>query len=198
MKKDKITKIIYILAILFFLFSVIGIAIYGVSNGIFTSEESLILFVEKTGAFAPITFLVLEVISVVILVIPCSMGYGVGTALFGPFWSTVLNCIASFLGSLIIFLMVRKWGNKILTTFVSEKNLNKYYKLLENEKRFESFFKIMLLLPFTPDNVLCFIAGNTKISLRRYCWIIAMFKLWKILIFCYGVDFFLEILGNLL
>ena len=51
----------------------------------------------------------------------------------------------------------------------------------------------MLLLPFTPDNILCFIAGTTKISFKRYALIVLLFKLWKIGFFCYGVDFCIDI-----
>ena len=65
--------------------------------------------------------------------------------------------------------------------------------LIENDKRFEKFFAVMLLLPFTPDNILCFIAGITKISFKRYALIVLLFKLWKIGFFCYGVDFCIDI-----
>ena len=193
LKRDKNISFIYNSIILFFIFFIIGIVIYGLSNGVFSSEANFCLFIEKTGFLAPITFILLEIISVVILIIPCSLGYGVGSVVFGAFWGTILNCIASFLGSIIIFLIVRRWGNKLLNIFVSEKKLKKYYHLIENDKRFEKFFAVMLLLPFTPDNILCFIAGTTKISFKRYALIVLLFKLWKIGFFCYGVDFCIDI-----
>lgn len=194
-KKDK--RYIYAYRIIILLFIIICslVVIVGLKSGVFASVEAFESFIEKSGVFSPILFVILETISVIILIIPCSMGYAVGAAVFGAFWGTVLNAISSFLGSLIIFLVVKKWGQKLLEAFVSEKGLNKYYKLLENQKRFERFFSVMLLLPFTPDNILCYIAGNTKMTTKRYCCIILLFKLWKIIVFCYGVDFFLGFIG---
>ena len=44
------------------------------------------------------------------------------------------------MGSVIIFLMVKKWGRKILGLFVSKKKLDKYLSYLEDGKRFEKWF----------------------------------------------------------
>ena len=89
-------------------------------------------------------------------------------------------------------------NNKIPRVFsntgVEHRKIVEFVKsLAENDKRFEKFFAVMLLLPFTPDNILCFIAGTTKISFKRYALIVLLFKLWKIGFFCYGVDFCIDI-----
>ncbi len=175
-----------------FMIVAVILAFLAFDAGILSSHESLQSFIDSCGIFAPLVFCVFMVISVIILIIPCSWGYAVGTVLFGPLLSTVLNCISSFLGSFFIFVIVRKWGAPVLEALVPEKMLNKYYGLLQNQRGFEKFFAIMLLVPFTPDNALCYIAGCTKMSLKRFSSIILLFKLWKVIAFCYGIDIIYE------
>ena len=46
----------------------------------------------------------------------------------------------------------------------------------------------MILLPFAPDNVLCYIAGTTKMSFKEYAKLIILFKPWQLFLFCFGLD----------
>ena len=101
------------------------------------------------------------------------------------------------MGSVIIFLMVKKWGRKILGLFVSKKKLDKYLSYLEDGKRFEKWFAVMQIFPFTPDNTFAYIAGCTNMKLKRLCQLVIGFKLWKIIIMGIGTDIILDYIFRL-
>lgn len=164
----------------------------GILTGSFTSIEKFQSYIEASGIFAPIVFVIFDILSVAILIIPCSIFYGLGSAMFGAGLSTILNCASSAAGSFLIFALMKRWGRPLLETMASNEKIEKYNKHFKNPRKFEVFFAVMLLLPFTPDNLLCYIAGTLDISWRRYITIILAFKLWKIAVFCFGSETLIE------
>lgn len=195
MKKDKknskFFNFLHNAAIVIFVAVIVVVIFLAIKYRIFESEETLLAFVESAGIYAPLVFMFLQILTVLIIVLPSGLGYAVGTIMFGPWMSLLLNAICTVIGSLIIFYCVRIWGNRFLEAFVSEDKLNKYREFLNNDKnykRFKRLFCIMILLPFAPDNVLCYIAGTTKMSFKEYCKLIILFKPWQLFLFCFGLD----------
>ena len=195
MKKDKknskFFNFLHNAAIVIFVAVIVVVIFLAIKYRIFESEETLLAFVESAGIYAPLVFMFLQILTVLIIVLPSGLGYAVGTIMFGPWMSLLLNAICTVIGSLIIFYCVRIWGNRFLEAFVSEDKLNKYREFLNNDKnykRFKRLFCIMILLPFAPDNVLCYIAGSTKMSFKEYCKLIILFKPWQLFLFCFGLD----------
>lgn len=171
--------------------------VFALKKGILSSQESFTAFIESCGVFAPLVFVVIETITVVILILPCMLGYPVSTAAFGPFMGFVLNALSTILGSLIIFAIVRKWGKPIVDAIVSKKDFKKYERFMEHTKLFERLLAAAFILPFFPDNALCYIAGLTDIKFKRFAVITVLFKPWTILGYTYGSQFFLNKFGYL-
>ena len=171
--------------------------IWALRRGVLSSQDAFVNFIQSTGSFAPIAFLIIETITVVILILPCAIGYPVSTMAFGPFWGFILNAAATIAGSLIIFGIVRKWGRPIAEAAVKRKNFEKYEKFTNSVSLFEKILAGILLVPFLPDNVLCYIAGLTKMKFKRFAIIVILFKPWKILFYTYGSDFFIDKFGHL-
>lgn len=166
--------------------------IVGMRKGILSSQEAFVDFVESAGVFAPLAFLVIETVTVVILILPCAVGYPVAVVAFGPFWGFILNAASTIAGSIIIFAIVRQWGQPIVDAMVKKKDFKRYEQFMERTGLFEKILAGVLLLPFLPDNVLCYIAGLTKVKFKRFCIIIILFKPWKILLYTYCSDFFID------
>ncbi len=194
--KNKAKTVIWIVTAILLLVITVGV-IMGLRKGIFSSQDAFVEFIEATGVFAPLVFVVIETLSVIILILPCALGYPVSVAAFGPFWGFILNAVSTVLGSIIIFLIVRIWGKPLVDALVSKRNYTKYEKFIEKTPLFEKLLAIMLLLPFFPDNMLCYIAGLTKMQYKRFCIIVLLFKPWKILFYTYGSQFFLDRFGHL-
>ena len=194
-KKNKNQKTYYVISVVslsLFIFAIFSLVLFAFEQGAFTSQQGLERFIEHCGIYAPIVYCILNIVSVIVLVIPSTWYYVVGPMLFGLVPGLILNCFNSFMGSLIIFLMVKRWGKIILEFFVSQKTLDKYYGYLEDEKRFEKWFAFMQTFPFLPDNTFAYIAGCTKMTTKRLCQLVIGFKLWKIIIMGIGTDMILE------
>ena len=64
---------------------------FALKEQIFTSEEKMKLFLEKSGYFAPILFVIIQIVQVVIPIIPGGISQGVGVLIFGPLWGFIYN-----------------------------------------------------------------------------------------------------------
>ncbi len=181
-KQKRIKHIFQAIAALIVIIMCIAVAM-AMKNGVLSSQRAFTDFVKSAGIFAPIVFLVIEITSVVIAILPCSLGYPVSAAAFGPVFGFILNAVATMAGSLIIFWIVRVWGKPLVEAVVEKKHFDKYGKLMEKTSMFEKILVPAMLVPFFPDNVLCYLAGLTKIEFKRFFMIVVIFKPWKILFY---------------
>lgn len=175
MEDKKFKKIINILSILgticmciFFYFAL--------KEQIFTSEEKMQLFLQKSGYLAPVVFVIIQIVQVVIPIIPGGISQGVGVLIFGPLWGFIYNYIGIAIGSIIVFFIARKYGMPLIKKMFSKELIDKYTKWLDKGKKFEIFFAIAIFLPVAPDDFLCYLAGITNISTKKYISIILLLK----------------------
>lgn len=52
----------------------------------------------------------------------------------------------------------------------------KYIHWLDNQKRFDRLFTLAIFFPIAPDDALCLMASLTKISFKKFTWIILLAK----------------------
>lgn len=186
-------KLKVILTVVFTLLCV-TILVYLWQNGAFASEDAFKHTIQSAGIFAPIVFVFLETLSIVVLFLPCMLGYPVATACFGSFNGFVLNYISAILGCYVIFIISKVFGNKVIKEHIPKKHLDKYLKLTGNVKKWECFLFIAFLLPIFPDNALAYIASLSDIKLKRYLWICIIAKPWQLLLYSYGYGYLFSIL----
>jgi uncharacterized membrane protein YdjX (TVP38/TMEM64 family) len=153
---------------------------------IMQSSESLQAYLERTGVWMPILYVVLQYLQVVILPIPSVVSTVAGVTLFGPFQATVYSLIGIILGSITAFVIGRKLGNKAVRWMIGEDSLKKWQKKLKGKDNL--FLTIMFLLPMFPDDVLCFIAGLSSMSTKYFLIMILISRLISISTTCYSVD----------
>ena len=140
----------------------------GLQSGIFSSRKAMEQFLRQTGVLAPLCFLLLQTIQVVIPVVPGGVSCIIGVAMFGPLYGFFLNYAGMVTGSVISFLLARHYGQTFLLKFVSEETFQKYISWTEKGKKFDIFFLLALILPSMPDDLLCLIAGLTSMSMKKY------------------------------
>lgn len=164
-------------------FGVITCAIFiliGYQNGIFSSPESLKVFLSDLGIFAPLGFILFQIIQCVIPIIPGGFGCVIGVAVFGPVYGFIYNYISICMGSIINFLLARKYGKNLVLKLISQKNYDKYISRIEKDNKFDKFFALAMLAPCAPDDLLCFLAGMTPMTLKKFVCIIFICKPWSI------------------
>lgn len=110
-------------------------------------------------------FTAIQALQVVIAVIPPVQI--VGGLLFGWFWGGILSFVGTSLGTMLIFVIVHKFGRPIVEAFVDEKHFKKY-KFLQDEKKLTLILIILYLIPGIPKDVISYIVPLTKISRKDF------------------------------
>ena len=72
--------------------------------------------------------------------------------------------------SILIFLLVRKYGKKFVYEFCDKKNISKIENsnLFQNTRKIELIVFILFLIPGTPKDLLVYLSGLLPIKLNRF------------------------------
>lgn len=177
----------------------IGLTIYFINLGVFKDLNSLRELVGDSIILGPIIFILIQILQVVIPIIPGGISTAAGVLIFGPYAGFIYNYVGICIGSIIIFLLGRRYGKPFILSMVSDKTYNKYVGWLDNQNRFEKLFALAIFLPVAPDDALCLMAGLTNISVKKYTWIILLAKPLSIFLYSmaliYGGHFLSGLLG---
>ena len=117
-----------------------------------------------------------------------------GVIAFGPIWGFIYNYIGICAGSIIAFLLARKYGRTFVQAVTNEKQFTKYENWMERGNKFDWLFGIAIFLPVAPDDLLCYLAGLTKMKLRRFTWIILLGKPLALWLYSMGVTSIITLL----
>lgn len=166
------------------------IAAVAAASGLFSSRDNLEIFLSQAGIAAPIIFLLIQTIQVVIPILPGGVTSLISVVVFGPVWGFIYSYAGMMAGSVISFLLVRKYGKKLILKLISEDHYNKYIGWLERGKRFHLLFAAAIFLPFFPDDVLCMLAGLSDMSLKRFTLIILLCRPVSLIGYSVGFNLF--------
>lgn len=170
---------------------------YGIRTGIFVSAEALEKFLGRFGLWAPVFFVLIQCIQVVIPILPGAIGCLGGVLIFGPVWGFVYNYVGISMGSILAFLLSRRYGKSFVQNMIGEKNYKKYIGWLDKGNAFDKAFAAAIFFPVAPDDLLCYIAGLTKMSLKKFALIIIFGKPGSIFLYSLGLTSITQLLQYL-
>ena len=75
----------------------------------------------------------------------------------------------------------------MLHLLFSEKTIEKYRHWTEERDRFAKLFALAIFFPVAPDDFLCYLAGTTEMSWRKYTAIILLGKPFAIALYSLGL-----------
>ncbi len=136
--------------------------------GLFKSIDTLQAYIQAQGVWAPLTFVLLQVLQILMAFIPGGMLLTGGVLIFGPWEGLLYNFLGTILGSCLNFTIARRWGHRVAAHFMSDATMDKYLGWLNEGKKFDRLFALAILLPFFPDDALCLIAGLSNMTWRRF------------------------------
>lgn len=158
-KTRKVVRIILIiLALLFCAF--LGYVIVKFA----TNRELFKTWMNDYGILGAVIYVIMVVFQVIVALVPGEPVEIAGGYAFGAIKGTVLYLIGSTIGSMIVFLLVRKYGIRLVEMVFSNKDI-KGLEYLRNKKR-EAILILLFVIPGTPKDLLCYFAGLTNISTR--------------------------------
>ena len=133
-------------------------------------------WVDSHGLLGPLAFLGMMVLQVFVAVIPGEpLEIGAGYA-FGAVEGTILCILGAAIGSTLVFLFVRRFGVRAVEVFISLEKIQSL-RFLQNTRRVHLFLLVAFLLPGTPKDVLCYVAGLTTLKLGPFILISSICRL---------------------
>lgn len=133
-------------------------------------------WVDQQGPLAPLLFTGMVILQVIVAVIPgepleIAAGYA-----FGAVEGTILCVLGTFLGGILVFLLVRRFGLRAAEIFFPTEKLQRL-RFLHNERRLARWVFLIFFLPGTPKDVMCYFVGLTSMPLRTWALISAVARL---------------------
>jgi uncharacterized membrane protein YdjX (TVP38/TMEM64 family) len=165
----------------------IALVWWGLETGVLHSLKNLQAFIDSLGAWGPVAFLIVSVASVVFPIVPGGLLVIAGPVLFGAVEGTIYNYLAVCAGSLLNFLIARHVGLDMIERIFRPRTVEKFLGWTRSP-RFTRAFALAIALPIAPDDLLCYIAGTTRMRWRTYVAIILLCKPWALIAYGLGIS----------
>ena len=125
-------------------------------------------WVDARGAAAPILFMGMVILQVIVAIIPgepleIAAGYA-----FGALEGTILCLGGTFIGGMIVFLIVRRFGTRAVEIFIPLENLRSLRFLQKSERRLHFWVFLIFFLPGTPKDLMCYFVGLTNLPIKSW------------------------------
>ncbi len=176
MDKNRIFKTISTVCSCVILLAAVVLCIWGWQAGVFTSLEKLQAAIASAGIWGSLLFILLQIAQIMIPFIPGGLTNMAGVVLFGPWPGFWLNYFSVAVGSLLAFQLGRIFGKPLLYKMFAPEKIEKYENWCSTKNRFEKLLAIAILLPGFPDDMLCWLAGTTKMKFWHFLLIIIIGK----------------------
>lgn len=148
----------------------------------FVSDPALLRdWVRGAGALGPLAFSVLNILQVIFAVIPGAPFEVAAGYLFGVIPGTLLCDATMTIGSVLVFLMVRRFGVKFVELFVPHEKLERL-PVLSNTEQVQSVLFFIFLIPGTPKDMVTYLAGLTELPLLNWALICFVGRLSAVLL----------------
>jgi uncharacterized membrane protein YdjX (TVP38/TMEM64 family) len=141
-----------------------GAVLFDRSVGSLLDPETVRTTVEQFGVLAPVAFIGLQVLQVIVAPIPGQVLALAGGYVFGPALGLTYSLIGATIGSAIAFGLSRRFGRPTVERLVHPRTLETVDRFLEDHGRVAVF--LVFLVPGLPDDALCFVCGLTPLPLR--------------------------------
>jgi uncharacterized membrane protein YdjX (TVP38/TMEM64 family) len=117
--------------------------------------------IAAAGPLAPVAFVLVQTVQVVVAPVPGQALGAVGGYLFGGPAGTVYSVVGVLLGSLVAFELARRFGRPFVERAVDPDALAEFDGFAADHGRAGLF--LAFLLPTFPDDLLCFLAGVSEV-----------------------------------
>lgn len=188
MNKKYLRTLLYLISFIITIFIFLFI-IYGIKENIFNSNDNLISFVESFGIIGPLLFIFIQIIQVIFPIIPGGASCLAGVFAFGGFYGFIYNYIGLCIGSICNYFIAKYFGTRAICFLFREETINRYLSHIKSNK-FNKVFLWGIVLPGAPDDLLCYVAGISNISILEFIIIILLGKPLTLIFYSLFADYF--------
>jgi uncharacterized membrane protein YdjX (TVP38/TMEM64 family) len=141
---------------------------------IFDARE-LRAWIGQFGVFAPLVFIFIQALQVVVAPIPGQVVALVAGYLFGPVAGTVYSVTGVLIGSAVAFSLAKRFGRSFVEDILHEDVITRFDGFVE-QVGLPGLFAFVII-PGLPDDAICFLSGLTKWRLRTFIAVISVGRL---------------------
>ena len=121
---------------------------------------------KELGLWGPAAIVGLQMVQVFLFPVPGQFIQAASGYLFGP-WLGLLYAMSGLVaGSLVLFLLARRLGRPLIARWVDPMTLDRFDRLAQRGGAAILF--LLWLVPCTPDDLVCAIAGFTPMSTSQF------------------------------
>lgn len=113
--------------------------------------------VASWGWLAPVVFVAIQALQVIVSPFPGEITGPVGGALFGTTWGLIYSSVGLTIGTLTAFWLGRTWGEPLVRPWLSEHNWNRLNFIVEAEGAIICF--ILYVIPGFPKDIVSYLFG---------------------------------------
>lgn len=124
-------------------------------------------YLDQFGSFSWIIMIVIEMVQIVIAVVPGGITETAAGFLFGPVGGTLLSLVAIFLAYSLVFVLVKRFGLKLVALFIDPKKIDEI-KFINNETKLRRTVFILYLIPALPKDTFTYFFSLTRIRWREF------------------------------
>jgi len=162
-KKFNINRLLIVSLILIIIIGTIMGLYWGLGiNKKLNDEEGIKKILLQYGSFSRTIYILLHFLQSTLLPISNFPTIVAGGYIFNPWENSLLTSIGVILGSYAGFGIGKVFGRKAVDWVVGEESTTRILKTFEGKEKLVLI--LILILPFFPDDIICFIAGITLIS----------------------------------
>lgn len=154
----------------------------------FVGEPELFRYwVEQRGFLGRAAYVGMVLLQVFIAIIPGEPLEISGGYAFGAVDGTLLCLLGASVGSIVVFLFVRRFGIKVVEVFFPREKIQSL-RFLKSTQRRNILFLLIFMIPGTPKDLLCYFAGITDIKLGVWVLISSLGRIPSIITSTIGGD----------
>jgi uncharacterized membrane protein YdjX (TVP38/TMEM64 family) len=132
----------------------------------FSDKERVNNFVLSFGAYAPLVFIGLQILQVLVAPIPGEFTGFIGGYLFGIVRGLICSTVGLSLGSFFAFLIGRGVGMPFVRRLMGREFMGKFEYIVERHGAFLAF--ILFLIPGTPKDSFCYLLGVSPMRVGTF------------------------------
>lgn len=168
----KAIRSIKIIAVIVCLSIVVSLVLTVLFNNVFSnSEENAGIAFKDLADNYPIigriAFVLATMVQVIIAFIPGEILEQAAGYFYGPFEGTLLSLIGNVAGSVLVLLIVRRFGRRLVYAIYPKEKIEQISFLQRGKKR-NILTAILFTVPGTPKDLLTYVIGLTDMSIPLY------------------------------
>jgi len=134
---------------------------------LFKDREAIRSWIGGRGLLGPLAYMGLQVLQVVVFVIPGELVQVAGGYVFGFGLGSVYTVVGIALGSLVNFYAGRLLGRPFVESLFAREKIEQVERATGSGKGAAGFF-LLFLIPGIPKDVLCYVAGFSKLGFPAF------------------------------